>query len=286
MKFERFDKKITPDPSISSIREEALNLKKRKILKIFPSKDNIYIDKNTKERFFKIREEANAKQQRVIALLLKGIINVADVVKYKNDYFSHQYNINSVKSDNEGKFLSEIDADILILREVFDDGDKLYREEWSRPGVGGWTEYRNMSVSNSEKKKYYFDFHVGFNKSIIVNNNLDLKSNEEEKFRMKIKEILKEEHLGSEKIIPFIVLFGEHAPQRYASNDSKEILILTKQKINLLLDRFHNKEFFVNVMKKPEYEDPLGNDIRFQDITKRLEIIKEIIDEEIGKSKE
>jgi hypothetical protein len=253
MKFELFSKKEYPDPSKSSIREENIKLKKNKVLNIFPKKEEVFIDVNTKERFFEIKNNRNGHIQKMTSLLLKGIINSTDIVEHNDKYYSHAQKIKHLNATKEYEYNPEIIADMIILDKVFGDYDKKIHQ--SKP-LGhplikdGWEGHQNIMVNDSEEKKYYFDFEYALQNIIPFKN-----KTEEDFFKKSIFEI-------ADNLI----------------EDSKctTFLIIKEKTERFLQERFTDKEFFLSVIKKSKCESKFNIENLFNALKRRLEIVSEV----------
>lgn len=73
------------------------------------------------EKYFKLREEnTHASAQFVVSKLLKGIVNVADVVEHDGEFYSREINLEHIR---ESTSLEKRMVGYVILRELFQDGD-------------------------------------------------------------------------------------------------------------------------------------------------------------------
>ena len=144
------------NPETDSINEMALELVSEKNA----NNQIIYKDKNTGEIFHRIGK--NPEEQRFISMILKGVMNTADIIKYNGEYYSHQQNIDHLTS-NESLLEDEINADKFILSQVFGDGDKKEKvtnmpSEAKESGEWNMGRYDNIAIDQDSNKKYYYDF--------------------------------------------------------------------------------------------------------------------------------
>lgn len=163
------------DPSKSSFIEGVLNLKKEDPIEtpsIFngpDSKRTVYRDKHTGEEFFLIDPAKRPEFQRLISYIVKGVINVADIVEHDGQYFSHKQQLKNVEVGNDF-FQEEITADAFILKNIFGDDDHIsYRKESSRfkffrtkrnlseSILLDDIEHRNIVINEKNKNHYIFD---------------------------------------------------------------------------------------------------------------------------------
>jgi hypothetical protein len=151
MSKELIQQKITADPSKFSLREEALDLELEGRDKGYR---NIYFDRKTGERFYKIFSY-EAQVQKLLTLILKGVINISDIVKVGNNYYSHVQNFDNIKPGTEN-VLSEIEADLFIIKMVFEDNDHGYY--YNSVQKGAVVEHQNLRVSKKDNKFNIFDF--------------------------------------------------------------------------------------------------------------------------------
>jgi len=168
---EKFTQKITANPSQFSLREEALSLKLKGKEKKFPiSRDgsgkdvSIYIDEETGEKFNKIITWS-APWQKLISILLKGVVNVSDIVKVEYYYYSHEQNFNYLDSFQENTE-SEIKADCFIISRIFGDYDHVYyphgnserKEAEKKIFPSSILEHHNLLADEKRGKFSFFDF--------------------------------------------------------------------------------------------------------------------------------
>ncbi|HEV7702553.1 MAG TPA: hypothetical protein VGO63_03890 [Candidatus Paceibacterota bacterium] len=153
--FDRFfQKPIIGDPTKFSLREETLDLKPK-------HNDRFtYFDKKTGEKFYKILRESGP-YQKLVSLMLKGIVNVSDVIKIGDDYYSHKQNFGRIDSRKEN-IVPEIEADLVILQWVFLDGDHGYstdEEDYEYlEKNSSVAEHQNLLVDQKNKRFSFFDF--------------------------------------------------------------------------------------------------------------------------------
>jgi|SRR3989344_2134099 len=147
-----FPNPIKADPSTFSFREGEGVFD----LAVENEKDRIFFDKNTGEKFYKIDPD-KVKFQKLTSLILKGIINVSDVVKVGNDYYSHIQNLDNLSERED--LVAEIKADILIFSLVFGDYDHVYHETSEDNST---TEHKNLITQEKLKKYYFFNFDKAF----------------------------------------------------------------------------------------------------------------------------
>lgn len=164
--------KIIADPSKFSLREEALSIEPKGTERTFPipvgiagKETMIYIDDKTGEKFHKI-DSRLAPSQKLLSLILKGVINVSDIVKVGDDYYSHEQNFDYIEPSKED-IIAEVAADLFIIRRVFDDPDHKYylKNDFSRAKIekkypNSVLEHHNLRVDEANKKLNFFDFEV------------------------------------------------------------------------------------------------------------------------------
>lgn len=254
--------KITADPSKFSLREEVLNIKPRGVERTFPilvgvagKETMIYIDEETGEKFHKI-DPRLAPSQRLLTLILKGVINISDVVKVGDDYYSHEQNFNYIEPNKED-ILAEMIADLFIIRRVFDDLDHKYylKNDYSRASVekkhpNYVLEHHNLRVDEANKKLNFFDFEASDNDwlyKIKVENPKD------------IKKIFKK----------------EFAKKLFSSDLQKSTTLdILKKKVDILLNLFSGFVAFKKMLQRSEVK--LTEDeqwVIFSNIILRLQIL-------------
>ncbi|MBU0998840.1 hypothetical protein KKG24_00815 [Patescibacteria group bacterium] len=166
------------DPSKSSLREEVLDLEFKGIETKFSLSDlrdgkevEVYVDKKTGEEFYKIYSE-NGPSQRLLSMLLKGVINVSDVVRVRDEYYSHHQNLNLVEASKDVK--NEAKADLFIIFRVFGDSDHIYYENsfdqktLKAKNLKAPIEHHNLILDEENKKLTIFDFHKPWIENIKI----------------------------------------------------------------------------------------------------------------------
>lgn len=252
---ENFQLESNINPEYSSTREEMLEL---------ISDNGVYIDKESHEIFHKINKFPET--QRFVSLLLKGVINVSDIVKYKDEYFSHEQNIQKLDS-SESFSEDEINADNFILTTIINDNDHYKskntfalnhhndQDEWNK------IEYVNMAIDKNSNKRYYYDFEAAEFEYPAVETPAQLKE--------------------------YIDLVSE-----YLKNFSAETLVIVHRKVGLLIENLFNENGFEsfkaivdrsNILKawdsnKAKYDlsgkkDALVARELFEDLRSRLEAV-------------
>ncbi len=158
----------TANPAKFSTLEQSLDLEPVDLGEKFPPNLNLFIDKKTGERYYRV-SSFDAQNQRLLVYVLKGIINVSDVVNVGGEFYSHEPNFNNLESNNDD-MLAEIDADNLILANVFVDGDHKY----FYPNFGEATQklnqlpnvvfqHHNILIDRKQNKHNFFDFGASLN---------------------------------------------------------------------------------------------------------------------------
>ena len=255
-------KPIIADPSKFSLREEALNLKftgtERRFNTIDPGYrlTEVYVDTETGEKFHRIDRDGSF--QKFLSLLVKGVINVSDIVKIVNDYYTHEQNFDSIESGKENITI-EMEADLFIIRCIFDDYDHNFLLGPHPLKLKKKVEHKNLIINESNSKLNFFDFHNAFydyKRGIILNrlslektfkkifsdNNFELNPN-----KNKIIEILRR------KLRFLSTLLGENELERFKK-------IIAKSGLNL------------------EDKDR-GPRVLFDDIRLRLQVLDEVLSE-------
>lgn len=160
------------DPSKSSLTEEMIGPLIQQSGNCITHPENgvkfdIYTDSKTGEKFLKIDDYKNPESQKLATLILKGIVNVSDVVKVGNSYYSHFQKLDCVESSKEGDILGELEADILLLELIVGDEDhKILFGESSKNSVFGDSpssaytilkDRHNLRVDTNSGKLNFYD---------------------------------------------------------------------------------------------------------------------------------
>ncbi len=143
---EKFPNSISADPSKFSFREEEI--------KLSPSGGNFFVDKSTGEKFYQLDNQKAPKIQKLAAMILKGVINVSDVVKIGNYYYSHVQDLGKVE-ESKNNILAQAQADRLIIEAVISDEDHSHpiNQAKDSPDVA-----HNLKIDKVGKKLNFFDF--------------------------------------------------------------------------------------------------------------------------------
>lgn len=179
-----------PNPEISSIREESLNLLPTE----WTERYDIYRDKDSGELFHKIKNDP--RKQKFISLLLKGTINVADIVSYWGSYYSHEQNLNNIPVRDPEFIKADTEADLFILKHMFGDkdhGQYDYITKEEEEASDYWNESSNVMTNRSYTKKYIFDFNAA-----------TLKGSDQDRLLDEIKEYKKKNPNNAEKILSLV----------------------------------------------------------------------------------
>jgi len=147
--FENFNKKADPTKSSPVFREKALEFTHEEVIHKEDRADSFtreiaaFID-NEGEKFYKLNKEE--PEQFIMTKLLKGVINVSDILIQDGEYYSRELNLEDIeeKTGSEERLV-----DHTILLHLFEEGD-----HHSQNG-----EEHNMQ--NKEGKRVLYDFHTG-----------------------------------------------------------------------------------------------------------------------------
>lgn len=264
---ERFPQtKITADPSKFSLREEALSIEPKGLEKKFSilvgeagKETMIYIDDKTGEKFHKI-DPSLAPSQKLLSLILKGVINVSDVVRVGDDYYSHEQNFDYIEPGKED-IIAEVTADLFIIRRVFKDPDHKYylKNDFSRARIekkypNSVLEHHNLRVDEANKKLNFFDFET------YGNDWLHKIKIEKPKY---IKKIFKK----------------EFAKKLFSSDLQRSITLdILRKKIDILVSLFSDFVVFKEMLQRSEVElTENEQQIVFNNIMLRLQILSKVL---------
>lgn len=288
--IEKF-KNETIDPSQSSFVERSLDLVRigyefRTSIGDMnhPRPTEIYIDRNTGEKFHKIIKEPQL--QRLVSLLSKGIINTSDILEYKGEYYSHEQDAKSIKEKIE-KLPEEITADLFILNNVFADSDHGYYPEHhtkrihSESGQGviednDFLQHSNVLVDEKNKKVNYFDFNLVFGYKSSIESSI-------------IKEVFND--LLSEAG-PGFSERNKGTLHEYPSNNRIEVLKILKSKTEKFINEVFNDEkfkTFETIFEKSKVKENSSEGLFvtkqgiFEHLTERFKILYEVVNEELKK---
>lgn len=282
-------KELGINPETFSTDSKFLDLQEMGWEERFPKKESLdlgkfthlYKDKNTGEIYHQIFEYPEL--QKFTALLLKGIMNVSDVIEINGKYFSHEQDSNSLKSKEN--YFEEILADLFILKEVIHDLDHRYyqldkKQEIYSMGSGivpekSFIEHANLLVDENQKNFNIFDFHSSFS---MLNKNNTLYLEELEK-----------------------IYISALSNKEFQNGNRKEILEIIDKKCSRFLEEvFNNKssEFFDAVVKNSKINfdhirfddlnfkssDQIGKSHEFLNlIRERFILLKKVLNEELKK---
>ncbi len=260
------------DPSKFSFREENLDLEKGGTINQYnlsnsegSSQVDVYVDKNTGEKFHKIKTGHNTENQKLAALIFKGIINVSDVVKVNGEFYSHIQNFDALESSKE-EAVDETIADRFLLNMVLTDHDH-YNYPFSEQALdlaeimSAKTEivHHNLILDVKNNKLNFFDFGMAF-VNFDQNKVPDIASLVDE-FKMKFK----------------------HNRQLFPPEINKNnIFSIIQKKVKLLLDQFAEHSFgrFQKIIKRSGVEiEESKQQIIFDSIRIRLLALDQAIKE-------
>lgn len=264
----------TADPSKFSLVEEALDLELKGtetrpfiFSDVYGKEVRIYVDKATGERFHKISHERVARH-KLLVLILKGIINVSDIVKVGNDYYSHEQNFDNILP-TEGNVLDEMEADMIILGDVFRDYDHGYFNihnqnliTTSAKDPGAVLENRNLRVDKDHTKLSFFDFdYFDLDRLLEKGEHLDISE-----LKRKFKNTLRH---------------TQFAP----NTNTERILSILKKKVGILLALFEDNEFerFTKIIQKSgiQLKEEGGERILFDNIRLRLQALSIVLSQSL-----
>lgn len=262
-------KKNIGDPSKSSLREEAISceLGEYEENKFPISREGfgknmfIYVDEKTGEKFHKIFPSSSAPLQKLVSLMLKGVINVSDIVKIGKNYYSHEQNFDHLDSSNKD-IKAEIKADFFIINRIFEDYDHGYylhnnsqriRTE-KKISPNSLLEHHNLLVDEKKGRLNFFDF--GANKlKNYYSNEVDFLALEKE--------------------------FEEDLANRIDKDPKRnEIIDILKKKVNILISLYSDNEFerFKKIIQKSGVQ--LGEEeqkVFFDYIKNKLNVLNKVL---------
>jgi len=296
------------DPSNSQFNEKQLKLERvRKGLDKQPLP--LFINKNTNEEFFKLEHKYHQypKFQRLVSVFVKGVINTADIIRYKKSYFSHKQNLNNV-AEGDPRFLQEVAADNILLNYIFGDDDHRYFAEPNAedepysvagiriPGPATREEGHHWNIVANEQRnnKYYFDLaKAGDYLEIMDDENPDNKVPEYFIQGIANNKTITEEEKNNFKNILIKDLDVAHIP------DPQETFTILKDKCETLINREFSLESYETFKAMVEYSGIKLNEevftkynfeasdfqgrLRefFQDLSNRLKIMNEVAVEKL-----
>lgn len=152
------------DPSKSSLTEEMIGPLEKRGDYIFHSENgvrlDIYTDPKSGEKFIKIDAHKKPQSQKLVALILKGVVNVSDIIRVGDSYYSHVHKLENIGSSEYDNVLSEAEADRFILSEIVGDVDHtvLVETKNDHDGYEILEDGQNLRVDVVNRKVNFFDF--------------------------------------------------------------------------------------------------------------------------------
>ncbi len=220
---------------------------------------------HVKESFYEITNHKN--EQKLLSLLTKGVLHTSEVVKYKDNYYSHIQDLDKVESSNKNLDL-EIRAEIFILSEIFCNIDRMY--------YGGSDAVKLLNPKNKERSGDQLEHH-----NIVVDQRnqkfsiFDLTNSDSW-----IGKIIREKSLKDDALE-----FMFHINIKYIieieKDENKNCLIFLRLKTEKILKIFteENSKLFEILLKKSEID--LSDDkknILYEQIKRRLLILLSIVE--------
>lgn len=242
---------VMSSPSKFSFREEALDLV------VQDERKRIYTDQATGERFYKL-DRMGAERQKLVALVLKDVVNVSDVVKVGEDFYSHIQDFDKLDASDEN-VLVEAQADMFILSRLFKDEDHNYNpllENMFSVLDGVPKEHQNLYIEASSNKLNFFDFDyskVGhlINRLIDKNYITDIVESTQYEFNKRIKSTKTESsallRVLQDKVGKLIEMFKDDQKDVFKKKVKRSELGLNDEQQETM---FINIQFLLSVMKK------------------------------------
>lgn len=158
---------IKTDPSKSSILENIVNLELDQIIERPGLIDNmtnevaeplkIYKDQ-IGERYVEILESREPRVQKFASLMIKGVVNGADIIEKNNKFYSHIQESKNIKDESEN-LEQEIFADFALLYMFLNSTDHGWENRHNvKESHDNWKEAHNTFIDYVNNKVYYFDF--------------------------------------------------------------------------------------------------------------------------------
>lgn len=158
---------IKPDPSKSSILESMVHLELDQTIDRSNLIDNntnevaeplkIYKDKMG-ERYVEILESRNPRVQKFASLMIKGVVNGADIIEKDGKFYSHIQQSENIK-DGSKNLEQEICADFALLCMLLSSTDHGWENQHNvENSHSSWQEAHNTFIDYINDKVYYFDF--------------------------------------------------------------------------------------------------------------------------------
>jgi hypothetical protein len=259
---------IKPDPSKTSIVEGTVDLKFDHKIEHRGHTIEVYTNTQNGDFFYEIKTDNYPRVQRLCSLILKGIINTADIIEQHGKYYSHGQKSEDIK-EGSLNFNNEIKADIALLSLLFNQTDRSLEKPTDKIDSGNWSERHNLFFDLSNNKMYYFDFGQF--------------------------STLQKHHIQDNKKFKKIVVDPEID---FSLGQDTEILKMLKNKImRLETGTLSDFDFFINIFKKSgaSFHDFSNFNFSttepdskikelFQELKFRVEEIKQAIDSQLSKS--
>ena len=267
--IERFgQQQIDGDPSKFSFREEAVKkIEPKGKEKRFPiarggepKETDIYIDQDG-ERFHKIPSDRKGQvaTQRLVAFALKGVVNVSDIVKIGDEYYSHEQNLDKVEPSKD--MVNEAEADKLILGTIFEDRDHEYyrpenllRQKIENGNPNSLVEHQNVNVDEEKGSLNFYDF----SEAMLRTDSMAQSSSDLAHLEKRYSAIV--------NALP-------------PNMDRSSVLYIVRQKVRLLLEQYQENEFnrFVKIVGRSGLKlDDQEQKNLFINLKLRLELLERV----------
>jgi len=234
---------------------------------IDPETGDKYVEKM--EKYFPPHSEEYNRNERFISLFVKGILKSSDFIEKDGRFFSKVIDLDKTSKVKKGELM----ADLLILKNLFDDTDHLIEDDkqmsltearMSNLHSEGVEQHHNLIMKND--KFVHFDYGAADFTNFFLNT-----TEKEDDFRESVRDRI------SVELIDFTL--GKDI------EDKKEILNQCEEKIQKLKDRLSDKKFFSSVVKESKINLNIISEKRNEensenlrtDLIKKTDIILNVI---------
>jgi hypothetical protein len=223
------------------------------------------LEKEESEKFQLLYDKPQI--QYLISNLARGPINIAQVVKKGDKYFSHHQKFDNLESKKDIK--TEFESDMLILNYVFYDNDhSYYKRHINDEEIN---EHKNLIINKEENKGYIFDLDLALYTDF--RENIDTKIGRENT----VKSITAA--INNNAVLAKNLFEKTNQLLEFNFKDKKFFdSVILKTEVDLSSNEF--SEYFKFMNSKSKDNNILGN-ILFNDIVSRLRIIKDVVDDYI-----
>lgn len=218
------------NPLRNSTFSEAVNLGQKNL-----DHDVAYLeDKNTKARFFEIKE--NPEVQAFVALLSKGILHTSDIIEKDGRFYSKEMQL----KDFDSSKISELEAELFLLHYLFADYDRWKFEDSKAKsaalGEQDPDKEHHKNYISSKDKFVHYDYGQAMGNKDWVISPFHFKNETPEELEYNTRAFFEEDNSGMNLLKQV--------------SDKKEFFLRINEKLNEFEKNLKDQQFLDAIAKK------------------------------------